>query len=161
MLHRVRKMSPNAVFSVILCAYSAFWLAACIKPVSLGGFLEDGIVQTIIEEGKKKGITLEYEDPKDHPLDLESAIAGTISPVLADEPVIVPSGSFGNATIKVTNADEYDPIEWYCDLVLEESGDTFTGASIFSVPGRYSITVIGTAIDDGKPYGILFFIVVE
>jgi hypothetical protein len=153
-----RKMSPNAVFSVILCAYSTFWLAACIKPVSLGGFLENDIIQAIIEEGREKNKTEGLE-----PVLETRDSAGVKRAVPADDMVYVFLSS-GDVTIRVTNVAEYDTIEWHNDFSIIKSGAILTvGSSLgafFPLEGVYVVTAIGVT-EEGTRYSTLFYIKVE
>jgi hypothetical protein len=138
-----------------------------MKPVGVSTFLGDDKVQDIIN-GNTGGVIVDpgYENPEDIPpvLALEDGTELT-----AGDEVSVTLGN--SVTIRVTNADVYDAIEWFYngdDLTtlegVEVSGvkgeEVAINTGIFPYgEGTYQLAVKGTA--NGKPYSTEIFIKIE
>jgi hypothetical protein len=152
----MRKVSLQIIWYALF-GVTVLVLGACVKPVSIGDFLGDERVQTIINGG----ITVNpgYENPEDISPKLGD-ITGSL--VAAGAMVTVSKGS-GNVTIMVTNAGDYDGgIEWFYGENRLGTDVTFTvetDKSPFDATGTYQLAARGTA--DGKPYSTAILIKVE
>jgi hypothetical protein len=151
----MRKVSPGITWCVLLGVF-ALILGACIRPVDLGGFLDNEIVKEIIGEEKKEGpeIDIDYKNPEDHPPELSDG-----SGSLADGAMV--TVALGDSvTITVTNAADYDGgIEWALNgvpvgVANDPSYIVNTNNAPFNAPfdkiATYQLMVTGTK--DGKPY---------
>jgi hypothetical protein len=155
------KVSPRIAGYAFLSVNIVLILGACVKPVDIKPFLKDEKVQEIINKGKAN-IDIGYEKPKDFPLELQAAIAGTPLEVAEDGTVTVSLDSLGDVTITVTNAADYDVIDWHYDSNPVAEGDTLNlglMTDIFDETGNYPVTVIGKKGD--KSYSTLVYINVE
>ena len=152
----MRKASPKIAWYVLISVGIVLILGACLKPVDVKPFPKEKLSGI--------GLDVEVEPLNDIPPELEANIAGILSPMAAEKTVSLGSGD----TIMVTNADEYDAMEWYFDstrlLTINQgvSGDREETLTVntkvvpFNASGRYSLAVIGKKGD--KRYSTLVYI---
>jgi membrane carboxypeptidase/penicillin-binding protein PbpC len=160
----MRKVSPEIIGYVFLSATIVMVLGACVKPVDVGPFLSDPKVEEIIRKGKTGGdVDIEYEHPKDIAPELQADGVGvTTTKDEAGNTVTVLLSNLGTVTITVTNAEQYDNIEWHYNGSSVKNGDTLAMSSmtvVFNAVGNYPVTVIGEK--GGVYYSTLFYIKVE
>jgi len=159
----MRKMPPGITWYTLLSISIVLLLGACMKPVDFKPSPGDGGDGNTINNGKAgAGIDLELEEPEDLPPVLEASVEGIISPVAADETVLVSLNSLGANAITVINMPDYDAVEWHYNSDPVEKGATFTLGSmpaVFKEAGIYPVTAVGKK--GVEKYSVLFYIKVE
>jgi hypothetical protein len=158
-INKMRKLSLRILCYVVISV--VLILGACIKPVGMDDFLNDGKVQNIIggaKEGVKGDITYT------HPRDLKPTLSN--GGTLAEDTVVTVRVSPPPNSITITASPPagitYSNIEWYCNTVLLTTGNNLTitaGNAPFNEGNVYQLMVIGTT--DGIPYSTWIFISVE
>jgi hypothetical protein len=155
-----------AIKRTILSLFTLLFIA-CPQPINLKTFQEDEKVKEIIEK-INSGNHLTYEHPTEIGPQLGYSISGGGSGTLANNDELSVNIS-KILTITVTNADDYDSIEWTYDAGTALPGAIITNNEIltftagtdapFTATGTYYITVVGEI--DQAVYSTAFTLIIR